>query len=555
MRVRSMKRWIAWLAVLALALSGCASESSPEASVPPSAEEKPMDFTAVLSSLSLTSELVEIDRQGDFLRIEQIEPGLDTFDLTITTASLSEDRELGTVALGEGAWQTGWLANGFYAASLTDRTIRVFDTACRETASIPFPDGMRGIVNVLLDERGETVLLSDGFLGIYYLYDVQNRTMRDVHQLSGFHQPIGYVKGAFYLYNEDGLVCVDKNIRYATSPYSDARVRLAAHDRGIGVTDDGFCVVHANRDLTQYVTAFASDELPIAVVPHGFVTLASAADGEVLRWYDIDAKQCLQKMLSFSVAQVIALDDALLCAAKSEGHHRLYRLDATAFTSFPIEVTDSTPRGSSTDAVQEDGTVLIEVEPLSQWPDYPTGCESVSAVMAMRHAGAAIDVDTFVSDYLPQDAEFYYDDEDVLHGPNPYKTFVGYPDWDTSFGCMAPVIEQAMTAYFGEEDRVVNATGASMDELCACYLDKGIPVVVWATIGMEETYPSSSWMLPSGQLFYWPANEHCMLLVGYSDTAYYFNDPYTGDRERYPKSLFESRFADLGRQALAIPVK
>ena len=117
---------------------------------------------------------------------------------------------------------------------------------------------------------------------------------------------------------------------------------------------------------------------------------------------------------------------------------------------------------------------------------------------------------------------------------------------------MAPVIEKALIGCLGSDERIENATGKSLNTLCKKYIDRDIPVMVWVTIGMLETYVSDTWYLEDGTLYEWPANEHCMLLVGYDDTYYYFNDPYRGQVKKYARWLAEQRYQDMGMQALAI---
>ena len=50
---------------------------------------------------------------------------------------------------------------------------------------------------------------------------------------------------------------------------------------------------------------------------------------------------------------------------------------------------------------------LLDVPVLSQWPDFPTGCESVSAVMLLSYHGYDVDVSTFVKNFLPKNNVFY----------------------------------------------------------------------------------------------------------------------------------------------------
>jgi len=43
-----------------------------------------------------------------------------------------------------------------------------------------------------------------------------------------------------------------------------------------------------------------------------------------------------------------------------------------------------------------------------------------------------------------------------------------------------------------------------------------------------------------------------MLLVGYDETHYYFNDPWKGEEVSYPRQLSEQRYETMGRQALVV---
>lgn len=194
--------------------------------------------------------------------------------------------------------------------------------------------------------------------------------------------------------------------------------------------------------------------------------------------------------------------------------------------------------------------VMVSVPPLSQYPDYPTGCESVTAVMALRHAGVSISVEDFVANHLPCD-EVFYEEDGLLYGPDPYAVFIGDPRTPHSFGCMAPVIEQAVRSCIGE-GRVVNTTGETLSALCGKYIDNGVPVILWATMEMRPVSSGRMWFLPDARQFTWPSGEHCLLLVGYNESEYLFNDPRHGAVVAYDKNSVEVAYASLGKQSLVI---
>ncbi|MBQ0111311.1 MAG: C39 family peptidase, partial [Oscillospiraceae bacterium] len=118
-----------------------------------------------------------------------------------------------------------------------------------------------------------------------------------------------------------------------------------------------------------------------------------------------------------------------------------------------------------------------------------------------------------------------------------------------SYGCMASVIEKACEKAGAT---VKNTTGTSLADLCSDYIDKKRPVLVWATVNMSEKQNGNVWYLADGTRFVWPKHEHCLLLVGYDDQNYYFNDPMEGATVKYEKSVVEQRYAELGKQSLSV---
>lgn len=199
--------------------------------------------------------------------------------------------------------------------------------------------------------------------------------------------------------------------------------------------------------------------------------------------------------------------------------------------------------------------IKIDAPYIDQSEKYPTGCESVSAVMLLQYLGYPVTVDEFIENYLEKDSFETRDGE--LYGPNPNQHFCGSPYDRESFGCYAPVICRALTKVAGEKYEIFDETGASLDSLLEKYIDKGMPVIFWACINMKEPIKGPCWKLKDcNQTFTWISNEHCMLLVGYDDHAYYFNDPYENNGViGYPRNVVEDRHKAQYAQAVGIRIK
>ncbi|MEG1426733.1 MAG: C39 family peptidase [Oscillospiraceae bacterium] len=196
----------------------------------------------------------------------------------------------------------------------------------------------------------------------------------------------------------------------------------------------------------------------------------------------------------------------------------------------------------------------INVEQIHQIPLYPTGCESVSTVMALRYLGKDITVDEFIDQWLPLGAEPHVGNEGSVVGCDPWKAFPGDPYSDSGWGCFPPVIATALSASgMAEEYTVEILAGQSIESLCASCVSQDIPVVFWATSGMEEGKEVECWRVEEGEkMIHWIAPMHCLLLVGYDEENYYFNDPQVGKAVPYAKNRVRSAYETMGKQALVI---
>lgn len=185
----------------------------------------------------------------------------------------------------------------------------------------------------------------------------------------------------------------------------------------------------------------------------------------------------------------------------------------------------------------------LDVPYIDQRDKYPTGCESVTAVMALQYEGVDITVEEFIDTYLPQ-------------GDAPYENEAGQLVGDSPWGCYAPVIAGAVEELLqdrGSDLEVQELSGVSLDKLCAEYIDRGVPVMLWATIDMEEPILSTQYTLQdTGEPFTWIYPLHCLLFTGETEDSYLFNDPLAGKQVAYPKDQVERAYKGVGMQAVVV---
>lgn len=201
-------------------------------------------------------------------------------------------------------------------------------------------------------------------------------------------------------------------------------------------------------------------------------------------------------------------------------------------------------------------TKLLNVPFIDQRKKYPTGCESVSAVMALQYLGISISPETFIDNYLDKGRTPYSDENGNLFGDDPRKVFLGDPYSKNGWGCWAPVIENAVNKFIGSNYTVKVIYGSSVDDLCKKYIDNDIPVLIWATQNMAPGRRYKTWYITdTSEQFTWITPMHCLLLVGYDDGGYYFNDPLQSKNTRYAKDKVISAYNMLNRQAVVIAPK
>ena len=74
------------------------------------------------------------------------------------------------------------------------------------------------------------------------------------------------------------------------------------------------------------------------------------------------------------------------------------------------------------------------------------------------------------------------------------------------------------------------------------------------TVDLRDIIVGPCWKLKdSGEDFTWLSNEHCMLLVGYDETHYLFNDPWNNNGViAYDRATVEDRYQKQHMQAVSV---
>ncbi|MBR4073290.1 MAG: C39 family peptidase [Clostridia bacterium] len=219
-----------------------------------------------------------------------------------------------------------------------------------------------------------------------------------------------------------------------------------------------------------------------------------------------------------------------------------------AFTIICYEYKPSIPETVKSD----ESSKIINVKAISQYPELPTGCETVSTVMALNYYDEKISPIYFAENWLV--CADLYTKKDRIYGPDPNVAFIGTPFSKNGFGCYAPVIVRAVNSN-SKKCKAENISGKNLDYICKEYINNNLPVILWATMNMKAEKIGRSWYISDSEKFTWIAGEHCLLLIGYDEKFFYFNDPMGGKTVKYKKDITEKRYNTLGKQAVLITKK
>lgn len=200
---------------------------------------------------------------------------------------------------------------------------------------------------------------------------------------------------------------------------------------------------------------------------------------------------------------------------------------------------------------------ILDAENISQLPEYPNGCEAVSAVMLLRYAGYDVSKTEFIEDHLEKgEMKIRFG---IRFGPDPVEKYAGDPASEKGgWGCFAPAIVNALKSYLSSAGSrlhtPVNVSGAELSVLCESFIDRSIPVAIWITQDYSPVNEVYQWLDYDGNKVYlYPKNQHCVMLMGYDSENYYICDPLKKENcTAVPREDAEISYTSMGSQAVVL---
>lgn len=140
-----------------------------------------------------------------------------------------------------------------------------------------------------------------------------------------------------------------------------------------------------------------------------------------------------------------------------------------------------------------------------------------------------------------------YQENGVTYGGNPYLEFVGNPYDKGSYGTYDYPISLVANNY---KASITNGTGKNLDDILKI-VKENRPVLAWTSMGLALPYISASWIYkPTNEKINWIANEHAVVIIGYTSDKIIISDPIGGIIKYLDRATFEHRYNYYGKRNL-----
>lgn len=191
---------------------------------------------------------------------------------------------------------------------------------------------------------------------------------------------------------------------------------------------------------------------------------------------------------------------------------------------------------------------ILNIPIISQFPELPTGCEITSITMLLNWYGINV-TKTQLADAVDKYSIPSSNLNGISFGPDPNEGFIGNPYDNHSYGMYNKAAEKLADKF--SSNNSLNISNYDLNYLLST-VDSGRPVIAWVTIGFSEPYVGSEWLTDNNDKITWMAPEHSVLIIGYNKNNVIILDPYDGKRKEINKNLFQTRYIQMGKQAITM---
>ena len=168
--------------------------------------------------------------------------------------------------------------------------------------------------------------------------------------------------------------------------------------------------------------------------------------------------------------------------------------------------------------------------------------------MMLNYIGIDVDKLTLADEVKKDPTPIVRSGDVITSWGDPQYGFVGSISGNTGVGYA--VYPEPLIPLINDytDDRGVNLTGKSLDTLKQ-YLASDHPIIVWVTA--DWTMPSFITWTKNDKTIHSTFSEHAVLLTGFDEDYFYFNDPLANQKSYVSINTFESVWTAMGSMAVS----
>lgn len=265
-----------------LIVCGCGKKSGETGNIDP--ETSVTYNTSFKNMPKMSHDSVTTYVSGDVALFEFINSGLDSFSAEIVSYSLSQDKVLGQVNLGEGIFQISLLEKGFAVADFTKNIVTYYDNSCSKTDSVTvFQNNMLSFAELSRDGK---YILAQNYESELLIFNSKTQKVSTLNKGKTFEKA-EYYNGKFYLLGAGaGILEPENNHYYSISDV--VRTYGAVGDYAVGINGSYLACLSTKGDEHKMINIGERPGYLIDTGDYGCVSVDNGDGKTVVMFYDIN---------------------------------------------------------------------------------------------------------------------------------------------------------------------------------------------------------------------------------------------------------------------------
>ena len=315
-----------------LCLASCARErETAEGTTSATAPESTIQKVSFDSMPRMDAPDLRIYPGNGVLLFEYVTPGMDSYDSTLISYSLTRDRVLGRLDLGNGVFSVQTDPEGGFSVFDASRlAVTYYSDDCREKKTVEITCVEGNASFLAPDDRGEKILVSQSRDGALYLVSPDGKRKTKVDLAPGYYEFLGCENGRFVLTRGANEVFVVDEDGSAREIFSRGGACLVNESFAAGRIGDHLVFMPLEQGDFLFTQVNDVEESLISAGKGVFLSRSAREDGTVLRLYRMANFVFAEKEISSPVAAAAVTKEGQIALVCREGEGFTYLLTSPA---------------------------------------------------------------------------------------------------------------------------------------------------------------------------------------------------------------------------------